>query len=157
MSLFRSDEMGYFSLIASREYAWDILNELGELGALQFIDLNADESNFKRPYSNFLRRCEDLENKLNNIENYMNKFDLPIERCEDPKEFLRHLKHTIETRNKVERTYLDDVESEINDRMAMLSEQIKSYETLIDNFNHLVEYKEVLTKTRPYIQNDNIA
>jgi len=157
MSLFRSDEMGYFSLAASKEYAWDILNELGELDALQFVDLNAEESNFKRPYSNYLRRCEDLENKLNNIENYMNKFDLPIERCEDPKEFLRHLKHAIEARNKVERTYLDDVEGEINDRMAMLSEQIKSYETLIENYNHLVEYREVLAKTRQYIQGENMG
>lgn len=157
MSLFRSDIMGYFSLVASKEYAWDILNEIGELECLQFLDKNAQESHFRRPYSNFIKRCEDLESKIATIESSMSKFELPIYNCENSREFLAHLKHTISSRNKVERTYLDEVEAQVNDYTAKLNEQIKYYETLIENFNHLVEYKEVLLKTRPYIQQGDVG
>lgn len=34
------------------EYAHDILMELGDLGMLQFKDLNADKSAFQRTYAN---------------------------------------------------------------------------------------------------------
>jgi len=156
MSLFRSDTMGYFSLVASKEYAWDILNEIGELDSVQFLDLNAQESHFRRPYSNFIKRCEDLEGKLASIENCMGKFELPINHCDNSKEFLAHLKHSISARNKVERTYIDDVENQINDYTNKLNEQIKYFETLVENYNHLVEYKEVLLKTRPYIHQGDV-
>jgi V-type H+-transporting ATPase subunit a len=64
MSLFRSDPMGYYSIVMPRENAWEIFNELGELSALQFIDLNAGQVAFNRPYSNYVQRCSEMENKL---------------------------------------------------------------------------------------------
>ena len=51
MSLFRSKEMGYFDIILPRESAWDIMNILGELDAIEFIDLNQKDPTFNRPYS----------------------------------------------------------------------------------------------------------
>ena len=38
MSLFRSEEMGYYDLIMPKESAWEILNEIGELDAVHFLD-----------------------------------------------------------------------------------------------------------------------
>ncbi len=40
MSLFRSETMGFYHLILPSESSWDILNELGRLNLLHFIDLN---------------------------------------------------------------------------------------------------------------------
>lgn len=151
MALFQSDKMGFYSLIASREYAWDILNELGEHNAVQFLDMNGQEPSFTRPYSNYVRRCEDMENKLHIIHDHMKKFNVKSHPCEDPSEFLRNLKYALSTRNKAERTYLDEVEAEIDDRMGALTEQVRAYENFVENYNHLVEFREVLLKTRPYI------
>ena len=36
--LFRSEEMGYYNVVIPRESAWDVLNVLGELDCLHFID-----------------------------------------------------------------------------------------------------------------------
>lgn len=38
--MFRSKEMGYYDLVLPHESAWDIMNELGLLGELEFVDLN---------------------------------------------------------------------------------------------------------------------
>jgi V-type H+-transporting ATPase subunit a len=56
--------MGYYSIVMPRENAWEIFNELGGLSALQFNDLNAGLVAFNRPYSNYLQRCGEMENKL---------------------------------------------------------------------------------------------
>ena len=63
MSLFRSEKMGYYTILMPREHAWEVLNQLGELNALQFVDLNADQPMFNKPYANFLKRCDEMENK----------------------------------------------------------------------------------------------
>lgn len=152
MSLFRSDRMGYYNILMPREYAWEVLNELGELDAIQFVDLNSNETAFNRPYSNHVKRAEDLEAKISSIEREMTRFDVPIERCDDPQLFLMSLKDFLHSRNnKADRTYFDDLEAELDDRVTNLSEQIRNYDNLIDNHNHLVEFRQVLLQTRPYI------
>jgi len=42
MSLFRSEKMGYYSLIMPSESSREIMNELGQLNCVQFEDLNED-------------------------------------------------------------------------------------------------------------------
>jgi len=149
--MFRSDRMGYYNLIMPREYAWEVLNELGNLDCLQFIDQNSHETAFNRPYSGYIKRCEDLEAKIQTIENAMKRFEIKIDRCDDPKIFLYDLKTFLLTRNKADRTYFDDLETFIEERGASLTEHLKNYESLIDNYDSLVEYKQVLLQTRPYI------
>lgn len=38
MSIFRSKEMNYHNLIIPGEMCWEVLNELGEIDALHFIE-----------------------------------------------------------------------------------------------------------------------
>jgi hypothetical protein len=37
---------------------------LGEIGALQFTDLNPEQTPFQRRYVNYVKRCDELERKL---------------------------------------------------------------------------------------------
>lgn len=39
MGLLRSEEMGFYNLILQGDAAWIILNELGKLSVLQFVDV----------------------------------------------------------------------------------------------------------------------
>jgi V-type H+-transporting ATPase subunit a len=64
MSLFRSERMGYYNLVMPREAAWDVLNELGDNSIVEFIDQNPSEPVFGRPFSNLIKRCEDIEIKI---------------------------------------------------------------------------------------------
>lgn len=151
MRFLRSEEMGYYSLAISRDYAWEVMNELGELSSLQFIDLNSDEASSSRPFSNYIRRCDDIEAKLNSISHEMQRFGIETTPCDDPKVFLGDLKEFLASRNKLERTYFDDLEQELTERETGLITHVRSYESLVEKYNHLIEYKQVLLKTQPYI------
>ena len=37
--MFRSEKMGFYNLVMSRESAWYLLNELGSMSNLHFIDM----------------------------------------------------------------------------------------------------------------------
>jgi hypothetical protein len=38
--MFRSETVGYYHLLIPNESAWEILNEIGNLSAIDFVDLN---------------------------------------------------------------------------------------------------------------------
>lgn len=40
------------------------LGELGELGCVQFIDLNPEAASFQRQFTSDIKRCEEIERKL---------------------------------------------------------------------------------------------
>jgi V-type H+-transporting ATPase subunit a len=48
--------MLYHQLVMPRESAWDILNGLGELGAVQLIDQDPSVPMIHRPFANYIKR-----------------------------------------------------------------------------------------------------
>lgn len=42
-----------------KDDAWFIMNALGNLGSVHFVDLNKGEQTFHMPYANQLRRCDE--------------------------------------------------------------------------------------------------
>ena len=63
-SLFRSEQMSLIQLYIPSEMARDTISELGELGAIQFRDLNASANAFQRTFVNEIRRLDEMERKL---------------------------------------------------------------------------------------------
>jgi V-type H+-transporting ATPase subunit a len=51
-SLFRSEEMALCQLFLQSEAAYSCVSELGELGLVQFRDLNPDVNAFQRKFVN---------------------------------------------------------------------------------------------------------
>ncbi|GAB4815451.1 hypothetical protein N2152v2_002497 [Parachlorella kessleri] len=64
LSLFRSEEMQLMQLLIPAESAHQTITALGEVGMLQFKDLNADKSAFQRTYANQIKRCDDMARQL---------------------------------------------------------------------------------------------
>ena len=153
MSLFRSERMGYFNIVLPRNDAWEILNELGEIPALQFIDQNAADATFARPYNSYVKRCEEMENKIKSIEVEMTKFGKEVTRCDDVKTYLNNLKIFMNARNQAGHTYFEELEGELDEKLKRINDQIKTYDSLVEKYNHLVEYKQVLILTRPHLGN----
>jgi len=84
--------MQYYHVSLPREGAWECLNELGESESLQLIDPNPHEAAFNRPFASQIRRCEEIENKLQQIEAEMKRFNKPIHKQESVHNFLKDLK-----------------------------------------------------------------
>lgn len=75
--MFRSEEMCLTQLFLQSDAAYSCISELGELGLVQFRDLNADVSAFQRKYVPELRRCDEMERKLRYLEGELTKADIP--------------------------------------------------------------------------------
>ncbi|XP_071943511.1 V-type proton ATPase 116 kDa subunit a 1-like isoform X2 [Antedon mediterranea] len=77
-SLFRSEEMTLAQLFLQSEAAYACVAELGELGLVQFRDLNPDVNAFQRKFVNEVRRCDEMERKLRFLEKEIQRAGIPI-------------------------------------------------------------------------------
>lgn len=48
--------MGYYSLVVPRESAWDVVNVLGDLNSLHFVDHDPTLPLINRPFANYIKR-----------------------------------------------------------------------------------------------------
>nr|XP_061808040.1 V-type proton ATPase 116 kDa subunit a 1-like isoform X15 [Nerophis lumbriciformis] len=83
--LFRSEEMTLAQLFLQSEAAYCCVSELGELGMVQFRDLNPDVNVFQRKFVNEVRRCEEMDRKLRFVEKEIKKANIPtVDTGENP-------------------------------------------------------------------------
>jgi len=134
-SMFRSEEMCLTQLFLQSDAAYSCISELGELGLVQFRDLNADVSAFQRKYVPELRRCDEMERKLRYLEGELTKADIPsMDNNEDPE--APPIKEQIPLENQ-----LETLESQLREVNA-------NYEQLKSNFLELTQLRHVLNKTQ---------
>ncbi|XP_004594429.2 V-type proton ATPase 116 kDa subunit a 4 [Ochotona princeps] len=143
-SVFRSEEMCLSQLFLQVEAAYCCVAELGELGLVQFKDLNANVSSFQRKFVNEVRRCESLERILRFLEDEMQSeiaVQLP-EKCPQtplPREMI-----TLET-------VLEKLEAE-------LQEANQNQQALKRSLLELTELKYLLKKTQDFFETEtNLA
>lgn len=135
--MFRSEEMVLAQLFIQPEAAYPLMSELGELGVVQFRDLNEDVNAFQRKFAAEVIRCDDMERKLRYIEAEMHKDKVEIPYlAEQPKAPIPREIIDLEA-------HLDKTEKEILE-MSESSVRLKS------NFMELTELKYVLEKTQSF-------
>ncbi|CAO2813419.1 unnamed protein product [Amaranthus hypochondriacus] len=130
MDLMRSEEMQLVQLIIPLESSHLTVSYLGDLGLLQFKDLNADKSPFQRTYANQIKKCGEMARRLRYFREQMSNAGISA-----PPMFF--------TRSDVK---VDDLEVKLGDLEAELSEMNANNEKLQRTYNELVEYKLVLQK-----------
>ncbi|XP_074682079.1 V-type proton ATPase 116 kDa subunit a 4 isoform X2 [Strix aluco] len=137
-SVFRSEEMSLMQLFLQVEAAYCCVAELGELGLVQFRDLNVNVNSFQRKFVNEVRRCESLERILRFLENEM----------EDNVETVKLEKYP-ETPLPRE---MIDMETVLEKLEAELLEANQNQQTLKQNFLELTELKHLLKKTQDFFE-----
>nr|XP_033808872.1 V-type proton ATPase 116 kDa subunit a isoform X2 [Geotrypetes seraphini] len=138
-SLFRSEEMCLTQLFMQVEAGYCCIAELGELGLVQFRDLNANVNSFQRRFVNEVRRCEAMERILRFLETEMENDKIMVQELE---------KHPLTPlpREMIElETVLEKLESE-------LQEVNQNQQTLKQNFLELTELKHLLKKTQDFFE-----
>lgn len=155
MTTLRSERMGFYNLVMPFESGWDILNELGEISCLHFVS-DKENISMNKPFSKYLRRCEEMKYKLDNICEFMKRFGRKIVPSNNVSSILFHLKQILQSRDRAEKTFFEEVENEIEQKSAYLSDQVKQYDELSEKQDRLIEYKAVLKKTREILGNSVI-
>ncbi|XP_051144730.1 V-type proton ATPase subunit a3-like [Andrographis paniculata] len=128
MDLMRSEPMHLVQLILPVESAHLAVSYLGDIGLIQFKDLNAEKSPFQRTYATQIKRCGEMARKLRYFRDQMSKAGmLPAERSQAV-------------------LGLDDLEVKLGGLEAELVEINANGEKLQRSYNEMVEYKLVLQK-----------
>ncbi|CAH7471255.1 V-type proton ATPase 116 kDa subunit a 4 [Phodopus roborovskii] len=143
-SVFRSEEMCLSQVFLQVEAAYCCVAELGELGLVQFKDLNANVNSFQRKFVNEVRRCESLERILRFLEDEMQNEIIVQMPEKDPETPLPREMITLEST-------LEKLEGE-------LQEANQNQQALKKSFLELTELKYLLKKTQDFFETEtNLA
>lgn len=141
-SIFRSEEMTLCQLFLSSEGAYNCVSEMGELGLVQFRDLNPTVNAFQRKFVHEVRRCDEMERQLRYLEAETQKDDIIIlDTGENPE--------APQPREMV------DLEATFEKLENELKEVNANAETLKRNFLELTELKLVLQATQLFFDEES--
>uniref|UniRef100_A0A915AQ24 V-type proton ATPase subunit a n=1 Tax=Parascaris univalens TaxID=6257 RepID=A0A915AQ24_PARUN len=138
-SLYRSEEMCLAQLFLQTEAAYTCVAELGELGLVQFRDLNAEVSAFQRKFVNEVRRCDEMERKLRFLEREIKKDSIAM-------------LDTGENPDAPQPREMIDLEATFEKLENELCEVNQNEEMLKKNFSELTELKHILRKTQQFFE-----
>ena len=62
--MYRSEDIELYKIMVSKDEDWKVMNELGKLSQLHFIDLNRDVQPYQLPYTSDIKSLEEAERKL---------------------------------------------------------------------------------------------
>ncbi|KAL3117088.1 hypothetical protein niasHT_007491 [Heterodera trifolii] len=136
-SIHRSEEMCLAQLFLQKEAAYSCVAELGELGLVQFRDLNEKVNIFQRKFVTEVRRCDEMERKLRFLETEIKKDGIPmLDTGENPEAPAPREMFDLEA-------IFEKLENE-------LREVNQNEEMLKKNFAELTELKHILRKTQQF-------
>ena len=139
-TLFRSEDMSLVQLILNAEASYLCIAELGELGILQFRDLNLNVNSFEKKFVRDVRRCEEMERQVRFLNQQLTKCKISSWDTSASGDF---------------------PDAPFPKEMATLEETLHSLENELKDINHnseklasnlleLVEIKHVLRKTQSF-------
>ncbi|EEY19167.1 vacuolar ATP synthase 98 kDa subunit [Verticillium alfalfae VaMs.102] len=133
-TMFRSADMSMVQLYISNEIGRDVVTALGELGLLQFRDLNGEVNAFQRTFTQEIRRLDNVERQLRYFYAQMEKAGIPLRKLDLDNERLAN-PSTSEIDELAERS------QSLEQRVFQLND---SYETLKKREVELTEWRWVL-------------
>lgn len=132
--MFRSADMSLVQLYIANEIGREIVNALGELGQIQFRDLNSEVTAFQRTFTQEIRRLDNVERQLRYFHAQMEKAGIPLRKIDLDVD-------TLAAPSASEIDELSDRSQSLEQRVASLSD---SYETLKKREVELTEWRWVL-------------
>ncbi|KAK9079433.1 hypothetical protein SSX86_001104 [Deinandra increscens subsp. villosa] len=135
MDLMRSEKMTFVQLIIPVESAHRAVSYLGELGLLQFRDLNDDKSPFQRTFVNQVKRCAEMSRKLRFFKDQIHKAGLLSS-------VLPTLQPDVD---------LEALETQLSEHEHELIEMNANSEKLQQTYNELLEFKIVMQKAGVFL------
>ena len=128
--------------------ATKILEKIASLDedVLQFIDITENDLEAKKSFSPSIKRCENLEIKLNALEKFAHEFNIPLVHYKDYNEFKDALNKDRLKKQLKENSYFDDVEHEITEEYKKICELYESYNKIKENLIIEIQRKITLVK-----------
>ncbi|KGO37993.1 ATPase, V0/A0 complex subunit a [Penicillium expansum] len=133
-TFFRSADMSLTQLYIANEIGREVVSALGEVGQVQFRDLNPDTNAFQRTFTKEIRRLDNVERQLRYFHQQMEKAAIPMRSSSD-------FSDTLAAPLASEIDELADRSESLEQRIISLND---SYETLKKREVELSEWRWVL-------------
>ncbi|PYH93002.1 vacuolar ATPase 98 kDa subunit [Aspergillus ellipticus CBS 707.79] len=133
-TFFRSSDMSLTQLYIANEIGREVVSALGELGQVQFRDLNPDTNAFQRTFTKEIRRLDNVERQLRYFHSQMDKAGIPMRSSSE-------FSDTLAAPLASEIDELAERSESLEQRIASLND---SYETLKKREVELTEWRWVL-------------
>ncbi|KAK6634657.1 hypothetical protein RUM43_012058 [Polyplax serrata] len=143
MGVFRSEKMLLCQILLSQETVFDCIEVLGNLGLVEFRDLNASVTRYQRRYVTDIRRCEEMERKIRLLEEEIWKSSTAFVECKE-----------IPPAPGAKETLL--LESHLESLVDEIQNINKSVDILKRNLLEFVEQHHVLKKASTWLQNNQL-
>ncbi|KAG2195960.1 hypothetical protein INT47_007096 [Mucor saturninus] len=134
-TLFRSEEMSLIQLFIPAEVAHSCVAELGELGKVQFSDLNPSTNAFQRTFVSEIRRLDEMERQCRFLQAQIEKSDIqsaPVDVS------------TITARTPQQ---IDDLEENLKNLENRITQMNEYFETLQQSNLQITELRHVLKES----------
>ncbi|KAL2911414.1 H(+)-transporting V0 sector ATPase subunit a [Polyrhizophydium stewartii] len=141
-SMFRSQRMSLAQLYIPLEIAPQTVAELGEVGKVQFNDLNAKVNAFQRTFVNEIKRLNDMERRIRFLFAQAEKNEIKVANADPLAPYAR-------TRSQVE---IDQLDASLTELESKIMQMNNSHETLNKRFLELSELRHVLRETAVFFQ-----
>ncbi|XP_035627996.1 V-type proton ATPase 116 kDa subunit a 2-like isoform X1 [Oncorhynchus keta] len=139
VSVFRSEEMCLVQLFLQSGSAYDCISELGEMGLVEFRDLNPSVNSFQRRFVSEIKRCEEMERILGYLLREIRKANIAVPEDDEICPVAPPPKHVLEIMEQLQRLEVE------------LSEVARNKEKLQRNLLELTEYTHMLRITRTFV------
>ena len=113
---------------------------------LEFIDINENNLEAKKSFLPLIKRCENMEVKLNDLEKFANEFNIPIEHYKEYNEFKKALSKDQLKREVKDNTYFDFTENEILEDYKTVCDLYESYNKIKESLIIEIQRKITLEK-----------
>uniref|UniRef100_A0A8B9KRX5 V-type proton ATPase subunit a n=1 Tax=Astyanax mexicanus TaxID=7994 RepID=A0A8B9KRX5_ASTMX len=138
-SMFRSEEVCLVQLFLQSGAAYNCVSELGELGIVEFRDLNPNVNAFQRKFVSEVRRCEELEKTFTFLQQEIVRSLSPT--LSSP------LQQPVPTPPAPQPRELLTIEEESERLARELKEVSRNRDSIRAQLNQLCQYRGVLTQT----------
>ncbi len=146
MSIFRSEDMGLYMLSLEKNFAWEVMDSLGRLSCLHFLDVNNKEQVYNRPYSTMIRRCDEGARRIKYIETLCERYRKPIKPPQSVDTFLTNMQQVIASRGVDSMAYFEEIEQILEGAEKFLLEQQQRAEATFAQYTTIVQHRYVLNK-----------
>ncbi|ORX44679.1 V-type proton ATPase 116 kDa subunit A isoform 1-like protein [Piromyces finnis] len=143
-SFLRSEVMSYVQFYIPNEIAKHVVSEIGEIGLVQFVDLNRNLSAFQKVYVQEIRKCDEIERELRFFRSQIKNENLPP--------IKRDINHNPKfTGNET----IDTLKEKIKQHEIKLIESNANQNNMNKSYVQLIQLKNVLEKVDEYLTDSN--
>jgi V-type H+-transporting ATPase subunit a len=112
-----------YKLTVSKDFSWNIMNELGKMQELHFINCNHDLQPHELQYTYDIRNCDDALKKIDYIERQNTKNGIEMKGCENIKQFFEKIKDLGGELGKANHLLFNEISKDLTSTHAHIKSQ----------------------------------